>query len=126
MVSGQKTILLIEDEKELADVFGLKLRAEGYNVLNADDGAKGVEMMKESKPDLVLMDLVMPNCDGYKALEQIKKDKSIKDITVCAWSNLTQEDEIEKAKKLGADHYLIKSDYTPSKLAEKVKELLKK
>ena len=108
MSNAKAKILIVEDEEELADVFSLKLKAEGYDVSVATDGAEGVKAVKENKPDLVLLDLVMPNFDGYEALGKIKKDKSIKNTKVCVWSNLTQKAEIEKANSLGADCYLIK------------------
>ncbi|MEK7168044.1 MAG: response regulator [Patescibacteria group bacterium] len=114
-------ILIVEDEPELAEMFSLGLRDAGFEVLVLNDGLGVAVKIKEAKPDLVLLDLVMPNMNGYEVL------KETKDKTNCAiyvWSNLTQSREIKEAKKLGADGYLIKSDFTPKGLVEKVKEIL--
>ncbi len=122
----KQTILMVEDELDLAEVFSLKLREIGYDVLIVPDGKTGLAMIKQKKPSLVLLDLVMPEMDGYEVLKAIKGDKSLSGVKVYAWSNLTQKDEIERAEKLGVDGYLIKSDYTPTTLSEKIKEVLNK
>lgn len=119
-------VLLAEDDKDLLEIFSLKLKISGFNLLTATNGQDALDLIKKEKPDLVLLDLVMPEMDGYQVLTALGKDKSLKGKTlVYVWSNLTQNSEIEKAKKLGADGYLIKSDYTPSKLVEKIAEILK-
>ncbi|MBI5765880.1 response regulator [Candidatus Falkowbacteria bacterium] len=122
----KQTILMVEDELDLAEVFSLKLREIGYNVLIVLDGKTGLAMIKQKKPSLVLLDLVLPEMDGYEVLKAIKGDKSLSGVKVYVWSNLTQKDEIERAEKLGVDGYLIKSDYTPTTLSEKIKEVLNK
>jgi len=73
---------------------------------------------------LVLLDLLMPEVDGYQTLKEIKQDPKYKQVSIYVWSNLTQKNEVALAKRLGADGYLVKSDYTPSKLLAKVIELL--
>lgn len=120
-----KKILLAEDEADLAEIFILKLQAAGYEVFHASTGLEVIKLMAEKKPDLVLLDLVMPEMDGYETLKQIKLDKTLKNSPIYVWSNLTQKAEMDKAKKLGADGYVIKSDYTPAQLVEKVQEILK-
>lgn len=122
-----KKILLVEDEKELADIFSMKLKGEGFDVEVLENGLKVAAKIKEYKPDLVLLDLVMADMDGYEVLEalKLKKSKQKRKYLLYAWSNLTQKNEIEKAKKMGVDDYLIKSNYTPSKLAEKINQILK-
>ena len=81
---------------------------------------------KKNTPDLILLDLLMPDIDGYEFLDRIKNFPNRKGIHIYAWSNLTQQKDINLAKQKGVDGFLIKSDYTPKKLAEKVTEILKK
>ena len=117
--------MLAEDEPDLMEIFSLKLKTSGFNLLTAGNGQTVLDLVKKEKPTLVLLDLVMPDMDGYAVLAELKKDKNLKGKTlVYVWSNLTQKSEIDKAHKLGADGYLIKSSFTPSKLAEKVTEIL--
>ena len=120
----KQTILMVEDERDLAEVFSFKLKEIGYDVLIAYDGKTGLAIIKQKKPLLVLLDLVLPEMDGYEVLKAIRGDKSLSGVKVYIWSNLTQKDEIERAEKLGIDGYLIKSDYTPTTLSEKIKEVL--
>ncbi len=125
-MTKQYKILLVEDEPDIAEIYSIKLAVEGFNVLVASNGAVAIEKIKEESPDLTLLDLVMPDTDGYEALKLIRKEKLASSMLIYIWSNLTQAEEIEKAKKLGANGYLIKSDYTPSKLAELIKKIFKK
>lgn len=119
------TILLVEDEKDIAQMFSLLLKENGFKVTIAENGLVALKKIKEEKPNLVLLDLVIPEIDGYQILREVKSDSALKNILIYVFSNLTQDKEIEGAKKLGADGYLIKSDYTPKKLVEKIKEILK-
>lgn len=115
------TILIVEDEVELADMFSLGLKKIGFETVVLNDGLGVLAEIKRSKPIFILLDIVMPNMDGYQVLKEIKDKTNAK---IYVWSNLTQSGEIKAAKKLGADGYLIKSDFTPRKLAEKIKEIL--
>lgn len=117
-------ILMVEDEPDLAQIFIVGLTKGGFTVELARNGVEAVGKVKEVNPDLVLLDLIMPEMNGYGVLEKIAQDKKTKKFKIFVWSNLTQQDEIAKAKKLGADEYLIKSGYTPTALAEKIKTLL--
>ncbi|MEK7653468.1 MAG: response regulator [Patescibacteria group bacterium] len=119
-----RKILLVEDEPELIHIFGAVLKQSGFEVEIVMDGESALKKVKSFQPDLVLLDLVIPEIDGYEVLSRIKKDKKTKDILVYVWSNLAQNGEIKKAEKLGADGYLIKTDYVPTKLVERVKEIL--
>lgn len=105
-------------------MFQLKLSLDGMDVQVAENGHQGVEKTKEFKPDIVLLDLLMPEMDGYEVLEIIKGDEETKDIPVLIMSNLGQEDHVQKAMQLGALGYIVKSQYTPSNVSEKVKEVL--
>ena len=89
-----------------------------------NDGANTLSAVKKIKPDLVLLDLIIPKKDGYEVLGEIKADKVASKTMIYVFSNLTQKAEIDRAMKLGAKNYLIKSDYTPAKLAQKIKDIL--
>lgn len=117
-------ILLIEDELDLVDLFGGSLKSAGFQVESIESGEQALSAIKKLKPDLVLLDLIIPKKDGYEVLKEIKCDQAIKNTLVYVFSNLTQKAEIERALKLGAKDYLIKSDYTPSKLVEKINQIL--
>ncbi|HLD28207.1 MAG TPA: response regulator [Patescibacteria group bacterium] len=117
-------IILVEDEPELADMFGTALKTAGFEVEVVGDGLMALKKIRNEKPDLVLLDLVIPEMDGYAVLEKTKQYKSTKNVCIYIWSNLTQQNEIDRAKKLGADGYMIKSNYTPAKFIEKVKSIL--
>src|SRR3989344_6520909 len=118
-------ILLIEDEPDLVDLFGSSLRSAGFQVEAIENGEQALSTIKKIKPDLVLLDLIIPKKDGYEVLREIKCDQTVKNTLVYVFSNLTQKTEITRAFKLGAKEYLIKSDYTPSKLVAKINQTLK-
>lgn len=122
-MSGKYKILLIEDEPDLIDLFSTSLTNAGFQVEIMKDGTNALDTVKKIKPDLVLLDLIMPKKDGYEVLKEIKCDKATSKTLIYVFSNLTQKDEIDKAMKLGAKDYLVKSDYTPSKLIDKINEI---
>ena len=120
-----KNILLIEDDQALAGMYEMKFREEGYEIDVAGDGEEGLERIRSNRPDLVLLDIVLPKKDGYQVLEEIRNDEQIKDVQVFVLSNLGQNGEIEQGKNKGADDYFVKASLTPTQLVEKVKERLK-
>ena len=115
--------MLIEDEPDLIELFGSSLKSAGFQVESIESGEEALATIKEIKPDLVLLDLIIPKKDGYEVLKEIQCDQAVKNTLVYVFSNLTQKDEIARALKLGAKDYLIKSDYTPSKLVEKINQI---
>jgi len=117
-----KKILIIEDEELLYNLLQRKLETEGYEVSIAKDGVEGLEMMKEMKPDLILLDIVMPNKNGFEVMEEIQADETLKDIPIIVISNSGQPVEIDKAKKLGARDWLIKTEFDPQEVIEKVRK----
>ena len=118
-------ILLIEDEKDLAEIFAMKLELDGFRVLVEASGAAGIKTAKKEKPDLILLDLVIPDIDGFMVLKELKKDSQMKNCLIYAWTNITYKKKLQAAARLGADGCILKSDYTPSTLSAKVKEILK-
>ena len=103
-------ILIAEDESALSGVLKSKLARHGFVVETAADGVEALEKMRLIKPQLVLLDLIMPNKNGFQVLEEAKADPEIKDIKVVVFSNLNQSEDRERAKKMGALDFLVKSD----------------
>ncbi len=120
-----KTILIIEDDKFLRELIVKKLKEEGYQAVEAVDGEEALVKVKESLPDLILLDLILPGVDGFEVLRQIKQDSSLAPIPVIILSNLGQREEVERGLKLGAIDYLIKAHFTPGEIIERVKNALK-
>jgi len=121
-----KNILIIEDDEFLRGLINKKLLAEGFNVISAVDGEEGIKKAKEQKPDLILLDLVLPNIDGFEVLEKVKADPDVSAVPVIILSNLSQKEDISKGIKLGAVDYIIKAQFTPEEIVEKVKNILNK
>jgi len=117
-------ILLIEDDKFLRELIIQKLGKEGYDVTEAPEGEAGLAKMKEDKPDLVLLDLILPGIDGFEVLSRMKKDPDLAQISVIILSNLGQRDDMQKGIALGAKDYLIKAHFTPGEIVEKIKATL--
>lgn len=115
-----KKILICEDEKVLANLLQKKLAQQGYEIFLAVDGKKGLVKMKEKKPDLVLLDIIMPEMNGFEVLEKMVKDDKLKNIPVIIISNSGQPIEIERAQKLGVKDWLIKTEFDPQEVIDKV------
>jgi two-component system alkaline phosphatase synthesis response regulator PhoP len=126
MADSKGKILIIEDDRYISKMYQLKLSLEGYTVVVAENGKQGVEKVKEFMPDIMLLDILMPELDGFEVLNIVKSDDATKDIPVLIMSNLGQEDHVQKGMQLGAIGYIVKSQYTPSKVVEKIKEVLAK
>jgi len=120
----KKKILVIEDEKTLRFLLNQTLAEEGFEVEEAIDGEEGIQKLKESKPDLILLDLLLPGIDGFEVLSRIKRDSDSESIPVIILSNLGQEEEVERGLKLGAIDYLIKAHFTLDEIALRVKKFL--
>ena len=117
-------IVIVEDEEVLLDVLKKKLIVEGYEVVTAMDGEKGLSTIRSEKPDLILLDIMLPKMDGYQIMEAIKKDSKTKTIPVVVISNSGQPVEIKRLLDLGANDYLVKADFSPEEVMEKVKAIL--
>ncbi len=121
-----KKILIVEDDKFLRELITRKLIAENYEIVEAIDGEEGLKKIKEEKPDLVLLDLILPGIDGFEVLSKMKDDPALASIPVIILSNLGQREDVEKGLKLGAVDYLVKAHFTPNEIIEKVKNSLAK
>ncbi len=119
-----KRILIVEDEEIMIDLLQRKLKAHGYEVLVARDGEEGLRLIKAEGPDLIIMDLVMPKMDGFMVMEEIQKDEGLKKIPLIVISNSGQPVELGRVKDLGAKDWLIKTEFNPQELVEKIKNQL--
>lgn len=120
----QKTILIIEDDKFLRDLMEKKLAGSGYNVLLADDGESGLEIIKEKKPDLVLLDILLPLMSGWEVMEKSIGNEATREIPIIFLTNLGDKKDISRGIKLGARDYIIKANFTPVEIVRKVRECL--
>ena len=118
-------ILIVEDDKFLRELIVKKLVKENFEIVEANDGEEGFKMILAEKPDLVLLDLILPGIDGFEVLSRAKADESLKSIPIIVLSNLGQREDIEKCMKLGAADYMIKAHFTPIEIVEKIKSVLK-
>ena len=121
-----KKILVIEDDKFLRELITQKLIKEDFEVSEAVDGEEGIKKIKEEKPDLILLDLILPGIDGFEVLARMKKESTLPPIPVVILSNLGQKDDVEKGLKMGAVDYLIKAHFTPGEIIEKIKAVLER
>jgi len=119
-----KKILIIEDEIILLEALKEKLTNIGYEVEAVYDGEAGLEIIKEKKPDLLVLDILLPGINGYEVMERLKKENISLPILVV--SNSGQPVEIEKAKELGANDFIIKAAFSLENIEEKVKKLIGK
>ncbi len=118
-------ILIIEDDRFLRELMSRKLEEEGYEVFEAINGEQGLKQAKENKPDVILLDVMMPGINGFEVLSKIKGDSVLSLIPVIMLSNLDQKEDAEKALKLGAADYLVKAHFTPGEIIEKIQKVLK-
>jgi len=115
-------VLVAEDDKYLSQAYKLKLSKSGFEVRMAGDGDEVLMILNDFSPDVILLDLVMPNRDGFATLEEIKKNEAWKKIPVIVASNLGQAEDIEKATKLGAIDFVVKSDLSMESLLKKIEK----
>ena len=119
-----KKILIIEDETALLYALQSQLAVAGAKTLAADDGEKALQMIFDEKPDVIILDIILPKVDGWTLLKRLKSDDRSKDIPVIIISNLSDEKSKSRGIKLGAKDYLAKIDYSVGELVDKIKELV--
>jgi len=119
-----KKILFVEDESALQETFKDFLNQEGYQIVSALDGEIGLRLAKTEKPDLILLDLILPKKDGFEVLEELKKEEETKDIPVIVLTHLEEMEDVQKAIELGARDYLVKANYSLVEVGEKIKKAL--
>ncbi len=121
---ASQRVLLVEDDEMLHTMYTQKFTKEGYEVLSGYNGAEGIKIAEAEKPDVILLDIIMPKMDGFVALKKLKKNDATKDIPVILLTNLGQEEDIRKGKELGAADYFIKANHTPQEVVDKAKEVM--
>lgn len=117
-------ILLVDDDEALKQLYSVELVTKGYRVVMASDGDEAMEKAKTEKPNLILLDIMMPKTDGIAALTKIKQEAELKDIPVLMLTNFGQENLVKQAFDLGAADYLLKYKVTPAEMSEKVDQTL--
>lgn len=124
MAASKKTIMVVEDDRFYGNICKVKLSKEGYTVVVMNNGAWALKAVAEKKPDLILLDLVMPEMDGFETLKALKNDPASATIPVIVLSNLGQPEDIKKALALGAIDYMVKTIIPIQKMVEKVRSHL--
>jgi len=119
-------ILVVEDDRFLRELIVKKLNQEGFATETAVDGEEGLSKIKEIKPDLVLLDLILPTIDGFEVLRKLKEEDLVPSLPVIILSNLGQREDIERGLSLGATDYLVKAHFTPDEIIQKIKSILTK
>lgn len=117
-------VLLVEDDAFLSGIYQKKFEMEGFKVSVSDNGEKAVADARKKKPDIILLDILLPKLDGFAVLNKLKADREIKDIPVILLTNLGQKEDVQKGLDLGAADYLIKAHFKPSEVVDKARKVL--
>ncbi len=122
----QPIILIVEDETFLANLLLLRFKKEGFNVVQAFNGVEALDKLEVQHPDIVILDLILPQKNGFEVLESISQNPQLTDIPVIIVSNLGQDSDVERGKLLGAIDYYVKARLSIDELVGKVRGLLAK
>ena len=117
-------VLIIEDDKFLRDVLAQKISAEQIEIQTATDGTTGLEALKSFRPDLLILDLLLPDIDGFGVLTKMKEDETLSKIPVVVLSNLDKPEDMQRAEELGAKDFMVKSNFSVGEIINKTKEML--
>lgn len=117
---SKKTILIVEDDEFLRSLAAKRLEKDGYVISVAVDGESALNAATESRPALILLDLLLPGLDGFEVLKRLRENEATKAVPVFVFSNLGRREDVEKAQALGADDFLIKANFTLDDLAQKI------
>jgi DNA-binding response OmpR family regulator len=120
-----RKILIIEDDSFLQGLEANKLEKEGYEIITASTGKEGIMKIYEPNISMILLDLVLPDVDGFDILQKIRETASLKTIPVIVFSNLSEDKDIERSQKLGATDFMVKSNFTLDELVKYVNKFLK-
>lgn len=119
-----KSILLVEDDPFLIDIYSQKFKKSGFDIKVADNASKVFQFLEEKIPEIILLDIVLPQMDGWAILKKIRSNEAWNACQIIVFSNLGQKEEVEKGFSLGANRYLIKSQYTPLEVIKEVEKML--
>lgn len=123
-MNGRKLVLVVEDDTFLADVHKNKMAKEGFEVVIVSNGQEALKFLEKRKPDIILLDLIMPIMDGFETLKNIKENPKTKDIKVVILSNLSQEEDKQRLIDMGVSDYIVKANVSFREIVEKVKMYL--
>src|ERR1700742_4315126 len=117
-------ILLVEDDNNLGEIYEARLQAEGYTIVSASDGEEALVVAKAEKPDLIISDVMMPKISGFEMLDILRNTDGLKDVKIIMLTALGQSDDQQRADRLGADRYLVKSQVTLEDIVKVAHDLL--
>jgi DNA-binding response OmpR family regulator len=120
-----KKVLIIEDDSFLQGLEANKLKKEGYEVITASSGKEAIKKIYEPNIDAILLDLILPDIDGFEILQKIKTIEVLKNVPIIVFSNLSEEKDIKKSKELGATDFMVKSNFTLDELVKHINKILK-
>lgn len=126
MENEKKKILIVEDDVFISDIYQVKFSQESYETAVAVNGLEALKKLESFQPDVILLDIIMPQMDGIETLKKIKKDDKWKNIPIIMLTNISEKEKVEESEEMGVNDYLVKSQFTPSEVVEKVNALLKK
>ena len=124
-MSKDTKILVVDDDPFILDMYVIKFKEQGFQIDTATDGKMALERIDAGKPDIVLLDVVMPKMDGFDVIKKIQDSKTPRAFKILFLTNFGQKEDVERGMQMGADGYIIKAHFTPSEVVAKVKELLK-
>lgn len=119
----EHAILLVEDDKFLRELLTKRLRDEKFTVHPAIDGEEAFKILDKERVELILLDIILPGVNGFEILKRIKEDPTISHIPVMMLTNLGQKSDMERGEELGAEDYMVKAQYTPREIVERIKKL---
>lgn len=119
-----KKILIVDDDSMISDMYLMKFAEAGFDASTASDGKTALEKIESEKPDAVLLDIVMPQMDGFDVLKELGKRGILQNTKVFLLSNVGQKEDVEKGLSLGATEYIIKANFTPSEVLDKIKKII--
>jgi DNA-binding response OmpR family regulator len=126
MSTKKVKVAIIEDDMAIVQMYRTKFETEGYEVATAPDGASGLELIDSFEPDIILLDLMMPNMNGLEMLSKLRNAPGGREAKVVVLTNMGDTETATKVYKLTADDYIVKAEMTPKQVAERVKALLAK
>ncbi len=115
---------MVEDDQSLYNIYSTELQLKGYEVSNVADGMLAVDKIRSERPDLVLLDLVLPGKNGLEILHEVKSDEELKSLRVVMLTNYGDEENVKKALDYGAEDFMLKYNIVPSELSQKVGQYL--
>ena len=116
--------LLVEDDQLILEMYKTRMTSEGWEVFTTDRGSEALQLAKEQKPDIILLDVILPETDGFSILKELKAESSTKNIPVLMLTNLGQESDQSRGKDMGVAGYFIKSQHTPADVITKIENLV--